>query len=236
MGQWLVKGESHFDMGLRIDDMLSCFVIAVYHDRDGRLREPAGFVWVPRGLGSYGSLPSLVWVRPGDWAPTGLCGFRWGCPVAIRALRLSIMCMCEQHFDQVLEVVQTVFEYGTDDRDAELLVVMYGNVSETDHRLHPSAKFIVHNIRLLQHDECFAALLRYAKPVLTHQAHGRVDGCLTGALKIEKNGVLLFQIGLEFGFTTRIELVEPVEASLNGGSFVDQNIIHGCFLARRCLP
>ena len=69
--------------------------------------------------------------------------------------------------------------------DARLLVIVNGNVAETNHGLHACRCLGIDHAFLFQQAEGLAAFLRQTEAMNAHQVHGEIDGRLACTLKIQ---------------------------------------------------
>lgn len=71
----------------------------------------------------------------------------------------------------------------------------------------------------------FAAILRNAEFPPARDVHGQVNGCLTGLLQIEDNGIQFDLIGDEVLPVSRIFFLDASKTTFDAGRFIHNYII-----------
>lgn len=83
-----------------------------------------------------------------------------------------------------------VFDDGLQDAKVQWLVVVNGDVAESDHRLHLFAYSGRDHAVFFKKGERIAAMLRQSEFLLGHDMHGQIDAGLARPLQIQNDRIL----------------------------------------------
>ena len=123
------------------------------------------------------------------------------------------------------EILQLFGDNGVDHIQIQAGVFMHGNVAEPDHVLHSGCQIGWYDARCLQKDKRVTTVLWHAKLPLAHDIHGEVDGGFAGSLQIQDDGVLFGLIRDEVLLVPCVFGQNALEAPLDGGGFVEDNVV-----------